>query len=84
MGIYLNPGNDGFREAVRSEIYVDKTELIAFTNKYESTEQKFVPSVLPITVQEKIINSSANYLQDGDLQMLYLYHFRIHQSPHWL
>lgn len=42
MGIYLNPGNDGFREAVHSEIYVDKTELIAFTNKYESTEQKFI------------------------------------------
>lgn len=42
MGIYLNPGNDGFREAVCSEIYVDKTGLIAFTNKYVSTEQKFI------------------------------------------
>lgn len=28
MGIYLNPGNDGFMEAIRSEIYVDKTGLI--------------------------------------------------------
>ena len=33
MGIYLNPGNKGFQRAVRSEIYVDKTGLIAFTNK---------------------------------------------------
>ena len=37
MGIYLNPGNDGFRRAVRSEIYVDKTGLIALTNKYLDT-----------------------------------------------
>lgn len=42
MGIYLNPGNDGFLEAIRSEIYVDKTGLIACTNKYLSTEQKFI------------------------------------------
>ena len=42
MGIYLNPGNDGFWESVRSEIYVDKTGLIAYTNKCLNTEQKFV------------------------------------------
>lgn len=23
MGIYLNPGNEAFREALRSQIYVD-------------------------------------------------------------
>lgn len=40
MGIYLNPGNKGFREAVNSEIYVDKTGLISLTNKYINTEQK--------------------------------------------
>lgn len=32
MGIYLNPGNSGFWESIRSEIYVDKTGLIAETN----------------------------------------------------
>ena len=42
MGIYLNPGNKGFWESIRSEIYVDKTELIAHTNKYLNTEQKFI------------------------------------------
>ncbi|MDE6984741.1 MAG: ATP-binding protein, partial [Lachnospiraceae bacterium] len=42
MGIYLNPGNKGFREAVNSEIYVDKTGLIALTNKYINTEQKYI------------------------------------------
>ena len=33
MGIYLNPGNDAFLEAIQSEIYVDKTGLIAYTNR---------------------------------------------------
>ena len=42
MGIYLNPGNDGFREAVNSEIYVDKTGLIEQTNRYMNTEQKYI------------------------------------------
>ena len=32
MGIYLNPGNDNFKMALRSKIYVDKTELIKYTN----------------------------------------------------
>ncbi len=42
MGIYLNPKNKGFREAVSSEIYVDKTGLIAYTNRYMNTEQKYI------------------------------------------
>lgn len=42
MGIYLNPDNDGFWTAVRSEIYVDKTELIAYTNKCLNTEQQYI------------------------------------------
>lgn len=42
MGVYLNPGNEGFREAVSSEIYVDKTGLIAQTNKYINTLQKYI------------------------------------------
>lgn len=32
MGIYLNPGNAAFSEAVNSKIYVDKSELIIYTN----------------------------------------------------
>ena len=42
MGIYLNPGNNGFLEAIRSEIYVDKTGLIACTNHCLGTEQKYL------------------------------------------
>ena len=42
MGIYLNPGNKGFWESIRSEIYVDKTGLIAYVNKLINTEQKYI------------------------------------------
>ena len=42
MGIYLNPGSGKFKEALDSEIYVDKSGLIAYTNKVFGTKQKFV------------------------------------------
>ncbi len=41
MGIYLNPTNKGFRESVCSEIYVDKTGLIRYTNKRLNTRDKY-------------------------------------------
>ena len=43
MGIYLNPGNDEFYNAVeKSKIYVDKTELLEFTNSVLYGEHKNV------------------------------------------
>jgi hypothetical protein len=42
MGIYLNPGNDMFNQAVNSEIYVDKTGLIEYTNSVIATLQKYI------------------------------------------
>ena len=42
MGIYLNPDNTLFMEAANSEIYVDKTMLINFTNQVISTSQKHI------------------------------------------
>lgn len=42
MGIYLNPGNKGFRESLNSAIYVDKTGLIEKMNAVLDTRQKFV------------------------------------------
>lgn len=32
MGIYVNPGNAAFRRVQNSDIYIDKTDLIAVTN----------------------------------------------------
>ena len=42
MGKYLNPGNTEFEEALNSEIYVDKTGLIEYTNKVLRTQQKYI------------------------------------------
>lgn len=33
MGLYLNPGNDAFRQAVTDDIYIDKTEMISLMNR---------------------------------------------------
>lgn len=40
MGIYLNPGNDAFKESLNSEIYVDKSGLIEYTNRVLGTSRK--------------------------------------------
>lgn len=42
MGNYLNPDNEKFIQAINSEIYVDKTELIGYTNKVLNTMQRYV------------------------------------------
>ena len=42
MGNYLNPGNEKFRRMIQSEIYVDKTELIRYTNSVVNTLQEYV------------------------------------------
>ncbi len=42
MGIYLNPDNSKFYEAVNSAIYVDKTGLIKYTNEVLHTAQKYI------------------------------------------
>ena len=42
MGVYINPGSGKFERAIRSEIYIDKTELISKTNKVLGTEQCYV------------------------------------------
>lgn len=42
MGIYLNPGARLYQIATNSEIYVDKTGLLAILNRWLETDQRFV------------------------------------------
>ncbi|WP_044916990.1 AAA family ATPase [Butyrivibrio sp. WCE2006] len=42
MGTYLNSGNTRFKQAIESEIYIDKTDLIMYINSLVLTEQKYV------------------------------------------
>ena len=37
MGRFVNSGNSAFQVALNSEIYVDKTGLLAYTNKVMDT-----------------------------------------------
>ena len=39
MGVYINPGNGGFAEVLRSK-YVDKSGLISLINQTIGTKQK--------------------------------------------
>lgn len=47
MGFYLNPGNKGFWESIRSKIYVDKTGLIAYINGLINTKENLSVSADP-------------------------------------
>ena len=42
MGIYLNPDKDSFEEAVNSDIFIDKTEMIRYLNSVIRTKQKYI------------------------------------------
>lgn len=42
MGLYVNPGNAGFKRALRSTIYVDKSLLIEYTNSVLDSEQGYI------------------------------------------
>lgn len=42
MGTYLNPGKAAFEEAVNSEIFIDKTEMVCYLNSVVKTKQKYV------------------------------------------
>ena len=42
MGRFVNPDNSAFQNVINSEIYVDKTGLIGYTNKILNTMQQNV------------------------------------------
>ena len=42
MGVYLNPGNELFKEALNGPIYVDKTEMVADVNALVNTPHKYL------------------------------------------
>jgi hypothetical protein len=42
MGIFLNPDSSKFEKAVNSDIYIDKTGLLTYTNSVLHTMQKYI------------------------------------------
>ena len=47
MGIFVNPDNSAFQVALNSEIYVDKTGLLEYTNKMMNTLQGYICNSRP-------------------------------------
>ena len=47
MGLFVNPDNRAFRDAIVSKIYVDKTGLLESTNDILGTQQKFICNSRP-------------------------------------
>ena len=41
MGVYFNPDSSGFQKIVNSDIYIDKTGLIVYTNSVINTMQGY-------------------------------------------
>ena len=42
MGIFVNPGNHAYKEAVNSRVYVDKSRLVSYMNQILNTNEKHV------------------------------------------
>ncbi|MCD7882565.1 MAG: AAA family ATPase [Lachnospiraceae bacterium] len=82
MGVYLNPGNREFYQAVRSKIYVDKTMLIAHTNSVLDTEQKYISVSRPRRFGKSIaVNMLAAYYGRGCDSRELFSNFKIAKSP---
>lgn len=47
MGTFVNPDNSAFQVALNSEIYVDKTDLLEYTNKVMNTLQGYICNSRP-------------------------------------
>ena len=47
MGRFVNPDNSAFQNVINSEIYVDKTGLLAYINKVLDTTEKFICNSRP-------------------------------------
>lgn len=47
MGRFLNPDNSAFQVALNSEIYIDKSGLIEYTNRVLNTKQAMICNSRP-------------------------------------
>ena len=66
MGIYLNPRNDSYEEICNSDIFVDKSELISFTNNKIRKSGKYICVSRPRRFGKSVnLNMLAAYYSKG-------------------
>ena len=73
MGMFVNPGTQAFQVAVNSEIYVDKTEMLEYTNKVMNTLQGYICNSRPRRFGKSITANmlTAYYSKGCDSQELF-------------
>ena len=83
MGTFVNPGNSAFQVALNSEIYVDKTGLLSYTNKVIDTTNALICNSRPRRFGKSITanmltayysmgcDSAAMFGRDGDMRICY-------------
>ena len=73
MGVYLNPDSSKFEEAVNSDIYIDKTGLLEYTNSVLHTMQKYLCISRPRRFGKSIAASmlAAYYSRGCDTEQLF-------------
>ena len=82
MSIYLNPDNTAFQKAVNTEIYVDKSMLIAYTNKLLNTEHEEICVSRPRRFGKSMAaNMLAAYYSRGCNSKELFSRFKIAQHP---
>jgi len=66
MGTFVNPGNSAFQVALNSEIYVDKTGLLSYTNQVIDTTNALICNSRPRRFGKTITaNMLAAYYSKG-------------------
>lgn len=82
MGIYLNPGNENFKEILRGDIYVDKTGMISVINRFIDKGNKYICVSRPRRFGKTIAGNmlSAYYSKGCDSRELFK-GLKIYDSP---
>ena len=73
MGRFVNPDNSAFQVALNSEIYVDKTGLLAYTNKVMNSDMAWICSSRPRRFGKSVTANmlSAYYSKGCDSEQLF-------------
>lgn len=74
MGRFVNPGNSAFQTALNSEIYIDKTGLLEYTNRVIDTKQAMICNSRPRRFGKSITADmiTAYYCRECDSEEMFL------------
>lgn len=85
MGLFVNPDNSAFQTALNARIYVDKSELIKYTNSVLESTDAFICNSRPRRFGKSITADmlTAYYSRGCDSRQMFG-ELKISQSPEYL